>query len=310
MIERVSRTPNFSIELLLLAAGWMTIAAPTAQSQSVPEWQTAAGGKMAFEVASIKPSKPGTFVPPNFPLDAGDAYSRTGGRFSGDFQLATYIKFAYKLMLTPDQVRSIIAPLPKWVASERFRIQARAEGNNPTKDQMRLMMQSLLADRFQLKVHFETQQVPVLALTLAKPGKTGPKLRPHAQGAPCDAPGAPPSDDSPVNPAGVFPPRCDVYMLISKPNGMNQVGSRNTTMDLLASSLPSLGHLGRPMLDQTGLSGRFDFVIEWTPESNSASPPDSSVQPDSQGTTFLQALQEQLGLKLKSSPSMSAISEV
>ena len=50
---------------------------------------------MAFEVASIKPSKPGTFIPPNFPLDAGDAYSRTGGRFSGDFQLATYIKFAW-----------------------------------------------------------------------------------------------------------------------------------------------------------------------------------------------------------------------
>ena len=54
MIERVSRTPNFSRELLLLAAGWMTIAAPTAQSQSVPQWQTDAGGKMAFEVASIK----------------------------------------------------------------------------------------------------------------------------------------------------------------------------------------------------------------------------------------------------------------
>src|SRR5205807_8263788 len=85
MIERVSRTSNCSRELLLLAAGWMTIAAPTAQSQSVPQWQTDAGGKMAFEVASIKPSKPGTFVPPNFPLDAGAAYARTGGRFSGDF---------------------------------------------------------------------------------------------------------------------------------------------------------------------------------------------------------------------------------
>src|SRR5258708_34256896 len=104
MIERVSRTPNFSIELLLLAAGWMTIAAPTAQSQSVPEWQTAAGGKMAFEVAPIKPSKPGTFVRPNFPLDAGDAYSRTGGRLSGDFQPASYFKFAYKLRLTPEQL--------------------------------------------------------------------------------------------------------------------------------------------------------------------------------------------------------------
>jgi hypothetical protein len=68
---------------------------------------------MAFEVASIRPSKPGTFIPPSFPLDAGDAYAATGGRFSGDFQLATYIKFAYKLMLTPDQKQSMIAPLAK-----------------------------------------------------------------------------------------------------------------------------------------------------------------------------------------------------
>src|SRR5260370_13271138 len=143
MIEPVPRTPNFSRELLLLAAGWMTIAAPTAQSQSVPQWQTDAGGKMAFEVASIKPSKPGTFIPPNFPLDPGDAYARTGGRFSGDFQLATYIKFAYKLMLTPDQIRSMISPLPKCFPSERFRIQARAEGNNPTKNQLPLTLPPL-----------------------------------------------------------------------------------------------------------------------------------------------------------------------
>lgn len=53
------------------------------------------------------------------------------------------------------------------------------------------------------------------------------------------------------------------------------------------------------MVDETGLSGRFDFTIEWTPEPNNSAAAAAEVQPDSQGTTFLEALNEQLGLKLK-----------
>jgi uncharacterized protein (TIGR03435 family) len=155
--------------------------------------------KLTFEVASIKQSK-GAFTPPSFPLDAGDAFVPTGGLFNADFPLVVYITFAYKLWLTPAQMQAMTEHLPKWVASDRFAIHARAEGN-PTKDQIRQMMQSLLADRFQMQIHFETKTVPLFALTLIKPGKLGPNLRPHDQGPPCDAP---PS-------AEVFPPRCDVY---------------------------------------------------------------------------------------------------
>jgi hypothetical protein len=99
--------------------------APPAQSPAAPEWQTAAGGKMAFEVASIKQSKPGTFFPPNFPLDPGDAYASTGGRFSADFGLRVYIQFAYKYLI-PEQAQAIQGRLPKWVATDAFDIQARA----------------------------------------------------------------------------------------------------------------------------------------------------------------------------------------
>jgi bla regulator protein blaR1 len=257
-----------------------------AQAPDSPPWQTAAGGKMAFEVAAVKPSV-GTFTPPNFPLDAGDAYATTGGRFSADFPLSVYITFAYKLTLTPEQRQSMLAHLPKWVASDRFSIQAKADGN-PTKDQMRLMMQSLLAERFKLEVHFETQRVPLLALTLIKPGKTGPKLRPHAEGPACDA------SAEALMKADVFPTRCDVYAMTMMPNKPVRAGSRNTTIDLLASALPGLGRLARPVVDQTGLSGRFDFMIEWTPESNTP-PAEDAIQ----GTTFLEALHEQLGLKLE-----------
>jgi len=253
---------------------------------------------MSFEVASIKQSKPGAFVPPKFPLDAGDAYNPTGGLFSADFPLAVYIQFAYKLWLIPEQMQSMIAPLPKWVATDNFDIQARAPVANPTKDQMRLMMQSLLAERFQLSVHFETQVAPVLALILVKPGKLGPKLRPHAEGPPCDAATESAASGSPVSSADVFPARCDVTVWSMRPNSMPRLGSRNTTMSLLASALPGAGNLGRPVVDQTGLNGRFDFMIEWVPDSKGPAVP--NVSPDLEGPTFLQALHEQLGLKLES----------
>jgi uncharacterized protein (TIGR03435 family) len=226
---------------------------------------------MAFEIASIKPD-PGPFRPPNFPLDPGDAYRPVGGRFAADFPLLTYITFAYKLSLTADQRQSMLAHLPDWVAAERFDIQARAEGN-PTKDQMRLMMQSLLAERFKLAVHFETQVLPVLAMVLVSPGKTGPKLRPHSEGVPCEA--TPPTNGPlppPARDSAAFPPVCDTYMMTMYPNKLARAGSRNTTMALLAGALPGLGRLDHPVVDQTALSGRFDFSIEFAPEPNQPAP--------------------------------------
>ena len=91
--------------LLLLSTALVAIGVATAQSPGVPGWQTAAGGKMAFEVASVKPAK--MFRPPNFPLDPGDAKT-PGGRFSATFSLVDYVAFAHKLM--PGQIR---AQLPK-----------------------------------------------------------------------------------------------------------------------------------------------------------------------------------------------------
>jgi uncharacterized protein (TIGR03435 family) len=289
---------------LLFAAGWLAVypsamlsQSPSAQAPAVPEWQIAAGTKMAFEVASVK-LDPGPFRVPNFPLDPGDAYRLVGGRFSADFPLSTYITFAYKLSLTADQRQSMMAHLPAWVATDRFAIEARAAGT-PTKDQMRLMMQSLLAERFKLAVHFETHVVPVLAMVLAKPGQTGPKLRPHSEGVPCEA--TPPTDDPPARDAAVFPPACEVYMMMNYPNALARAGSRNTTLAILAGALSGIGKLDRPVVDQTGLTGRFDFSIEFAPESNAPSPPNADAPADIQGPSFLDALREQLGLRLESS---------
>ena len=139
----------------------------------------------------------------------------------------------------------MLARLPKWVDTDLIEIDAKAAGN-PTKDQMRLMMQSLLAERFHLAVHYETQEMPVYALTLIKPGTWGPKLIRHADGPPCDVSG-------PQNPAtglsdpgaDVFPPDCESQTSVPGKNGRMVQGSRNTTMALLAGFLARTGGDGR-----------------------------------------------------------------
>lgn len=268
---------------MIVAAWWLA-----AFAQDVPDWQTAAGGKRSFEVASVKLDN-GPFRSPNFPLDPGDFCRPVGGRFSADFPLLTYITFAYKLSLSADQRQAMLANLPEWIATDRYAIEARAEGS-PTKDQMRLMVQSLLAERFKLAAHFETRIFSAFALTLAKPGKTGPKLRPHSEGVPCE--GTP--DDR------VFPPVCDVVMVNVDANNIAKGGSRNTTMALLAGLLPGMGRLDHPVVDRTGLTGRFDFTIEFAPEFSRPSSPAGDPEPELPGPRFIDALREQLGLKLES----------
>lgn len=263
-----------------------------------PDWQTAAGGKRSFEVASIRLAKPGESFPPNFPLDNDDAYGPIGGRFSAAFSLATYIRFAYKVTLAPDQTRAMIAGLPKWVATDRFVIDARAEGQ-PTKDQTRLMMQSLLAERFQLAVHFETHERPVFALMQVKAGKLGSKLRPHSDGPPCPEAAVPDAIPAPgPKTAGTFPEVCGLYELEVEPSRLLISGARDTTLAALAAALPTFERLESPVVDRTELSGRYDFTLEWAP------PPKPAIagnpQPEApDGPSFLDALREQLGLKLQ-----------
>jgi uncharacterized protein (TIGR03435 family) len=277
-----------------------------AQSPSgVTQWQDAAGGHMAFEVASVKLMKPGSRPPmPTFPLDDGNAFTnpRSGesphGRFSATFPLPVFISFAYKLSLTPDQAQAMRARLPKWVETDNFEINAKAPGN-ATKDQMRLMMQSLLAERFHLAAHYETQEVPVYALTLIKPGTWGPKLIRHADGPPCDASGPQdPATGMPNPGADVFPPRCETQTLVPGKNGRMVEGSRNSTIAVLAGFLARRS--GRPVVDRTGITDRIDYRLEWTLESNGPGIPGVEVEPDPNPVTFMDAVREQLGMKLQS----------
>jgi uncharacterized protein (TIGR03435 family) len=276
-----------SFRIPVTVALWASLTAPLgAQSDLQP----------AFDVASVKPNKSGGPGKSNFPLGPGDAYNPNGGFFSTtNFPLASYIAFAYKLMGSQLQYLQ----LPGWVMEERYDIQARAVGN-PTKDQMRLMMRALLAERFKLAMHSATREGPVAALTVLKEGKLGPRLRAHPADSPCPLDAAPPSGAN----SGVvdgYPTLCGgLLMLPPDAPGRLRAGARNVTMPFIANVMTSLSGLGRPVVDHTGLTGNFDFVLEWTPDLAAGANPGAEPPPDTTGPGFEQALREQLGLKLES----------
>jgi uncharacterized protein (TIGR03435 family) len=160
-------------------------------------------------------------------------------------------------------------------------------------------MQSLLAERFKLVAHMETRQAPVFALVLAKPGTSGPRLRPHPAEDSCSTEAPADVAPHPAAPTRDLPAVCGViaHLPPSAP-GRNSIGGRNVTLDLLASSLPTqtgMATLPRPVINQTGLSGTFDFSLEWSPEYDS-----TGSQANESGPTFRDALKQQLGLDLKS----------
>jgi bla regulator protein blaR1 len=271
------------------------VAAPASQ---VPSWQIAAGGHAEFEVASIHRSEPGTFLRPNIVLNNEDTPVPSGGEFVADFPLQIYIEFAYKIMPTHEQEDAMLAHLPKWIAADHFVIRARFAGN-PTKDQIRLMMQSVLADRFGLAAHFESKEVPVFALVLDRPGKLGSRMRPHDEGPPCDKAIAVPTDRSSSSvPPGGFLPFCGRVQAIDGPNHTVIIGARAIALDHIAGYLSDFEGQGRPIVDQTGLNGTYDFTLNWLPDQIRLLPP-AREPPDAQGPSFLEALKEQLGLKLK-----------
>lgn len=263
--------------------------------------QSTTGNQPAFDVASVKPNKSGNRPSSNFPLGPGDVFNPNGGYFSAtNLPLVTYLFFAYKIM--GNQARYVLPQLPGWASTDRFDIQARAEGN-PGKDEMRLMMRSLLAERFKLIVHNETRQVPVFALVLVKPAKFGPHLQLHPSGAPCSLKQLERASDLKTIDGG-YPATCNGFFPLpaSEPAHL-RVGSQNVTLGFLANALSSMADLGRPFVDKTGITGTVDFVLEWAPDRHISAQPGAgaSLQSDlPSGPSFQEALKEQLGIKLES----------
>lgn len=279
---------------MAICSAFLAVSLTRAQSADT-NWEKAAGGKTAFEVASVK-RNPATMdrnaVHSNVDLDSGDSFSPTGGLFSAtDFPLIAYTGFAFKLRI--DELQSLRSQLPKWANANRYDIEGRATGN-PTKDQYRLMMQALLADRFKLVYHEVTSQSPILAMALDKPGKLGPRLQQHTDEVPC--PSGTPRDGRPSTVAGGLPSICGFAVFLpSTTKGLIRVGGRNVPITDLTdvTSGKGLTSFDKRIVDDTGL-GKVDFLIEFAPDV----PPGLDSKADIDGPTFLDALKDQLGLKL------------
>jgi bla regulator protein blaR1 len=249
---------------------------------------------MVFDVVSIHPSKSGGFKLPDFDMTPGDRWTHNGNLYTADVPVTAYIGFAYDLWLSADQLDALVAHRPSWVGHENIQIEMRASGD-PTKEQVRMMMRSMLADRFKLAVHFEPQTRRVFALTTGKSGKLGPNLRLHADGPPCDM-----SNLSAIRRGGddfesLLPPTCGTYRIIPKPNHIKAISAREVTMPLIASFIASNSDVGGIVVDQTGLQGTYDFSLEWLPLQSLS---DSTGNETGLGPALSQSIEQQLGLKL------------
>jgi len=172
---------------------------------------------------------------------------------------------------------------PGWIRSDRYDVVAKAEEPDSGPEQLLLMLQTLLEDRFKLTVHRETKEMHVYALL---PGKQGLKL-PEADPGGCVTFGL----DSPP-PAPHRPPVAPCGRLRAAPSWMED---EKISMPSFASALA--GVLGRPVIDKTGYTGTFELDIEFAPVGLSGPPADGSSV-DSDEPSIFTALHE-LGLKLE-----------
>jgi uncharacterized protein (TIGR03435 family) len=239
--------------------------------------------KPAFEVASIKLN-----TAPEGNASLGD---QPGGRFvASRITLRRVIQYAYR-----DNQQFLGGP--DWLDTDRWDIEAKApEGTvsariNPINvsvpDTIALMLQGLLEERFKLKTHRDTRELPVYELLVAKGGA---KVRlSEDQTTPAALVGG-----GGAQRGGVLP-RGGIHL------GRTDMEAQAQPISLLAAALGAL-YAGRPVLDKTGLKGLYDIELRWTPDPGLVAPVNPGAAPATlSGPSFFSALEEQLGLKLESS---------
>ncbi len=195
-----------------------------------------------------------------------------------------YIVFAHA---QPDPKTMEILGAPAWVGSDRYDVMAKARGNATFVEVRGPMLRGLLEERFQLKAHRETKEGPVYALTVAK---GGPKFQPTKEGScvPVDLNHLPP----PPARGEPMPNYCGTQTLKTN-QGRLVLDVHGVSVTDLANGVLS-DQLDHRAIDQTGLAGVYDVHLEFAPNSVKAAA-------DSEASSILTALTEQLGLKLSAS---------
>jgi uncharacterized protein (TIGR03435 family) len=205
-----------------------------------------------FEVAVIRPTLADTSAGTSFNVFEGGRLRITNE------PVKLLIRVAFQIQ------NAQIAGGPSWLDSDRYDIEAKTGlPEKPAPDQMSPLMQSLLAERFNLKFHRETRELSVFALVVAK---GGPKLKVKAEGE-------------------------GTAMNTKSGLGTSRLIGTSVSMELLAGYVGN--RLDRIVLDKTGLSDRYDFTLDWAPDQ----------APDTSAPSLVTALREQLGLRVESQKS-------
>jgi len=215
----------------------------------------------AFEVATIKPSDPN--VPGNWFSVKGRNYT------THNISLAGLIESAYGV-----HAKQIVNG-PDWFDKDTYDLNAVPDGEGqPSDKQWNTMMQKLLADRFKLTFHHEQRELPVFTLTVGKDGTKN--MAENTSGGPLPS------------------------LFFQGAKGGISLPARNATMKDFTGLLQEVV-LDRPVVDQTGLKGRYDFTLKWAPDDSQfgGRVPTASDDPSAPPSLFT-ALQEQVGLKLES----------
>jgi uncharacterized protein (TIGR03435 family) len=276
MIAHASRRLHRRVSLLL-AAALVAALAPLARAQAgtlpganLPIPASTPAAAPLFDVAAIHIHLPEPHEHSSIWSSPNDGEFRTA-----NVTLKLLLQFAFTL---PE---AQILGGPNWVNSTRFDINAKSNSavdaqmhgltNDVASLQKQRMIQALLADRFRLAAHLETRELPTYALVAARGGPTFLQSK---------------ADGTSIN-AG---------------NGKIKVEGGIDTVELLAEQLAT--QVGRPVVDKTGITGKYQLSLNWTPDEPAASPLNGSAgstpaPPYDSGPSIFTALQEQLGLKLE-----------
>jgi uncharacterized protein (TIGR03435 family) len=274
-----------------------------------------------FEVASVKPAEPQP--------EGMMRVRMSGGPGTPDPGQLTYTNVSLKnVLINAYDVNDYQISGPNRLDGERFDIVAKIP-QGTTKEQFRLMLQNLLAERFKLALHHETKELPIYALVV---GKGGPKLKVAVEEDATTPQGAAPPPPAPGrDEAGPVRLKMDADGMPKPPSGMGRNGVFMMTMygsgglrtrmvckgqpvSALLATLSS--QLGRPVVDATGLKAKYDITLDYAPDGLNGTaimmpppPPQHdgapggggpmASAPDAGGPTIFTALQEQLGLKLE-----------
>jgi uncharacterized protein (TIGR03435 family) len=236
-----------------------------------------------LEVATVRPSDPAK-------EHLGMYWRQPDGFKCEGTTLRGLISNAY--VVTGSSVKGLIVGGPAWMASQAFDVQVKVDpptvarwsklSQEAVGEERRSVLRELLAERFQLKLHREPREMPALVLSVVRGGS---KLQP-------------PVEETNL-PADVPKSRINFY-------GRGHMQGHFATLGNLSRSLAGEPEIaGRPVVDKTGLTGQYDFTLHWA--SFDPGPAAAPTDPGEQGPSLFTALEEQLGLKLKSEKEQIAV---